>query len=74
MYWGTPMLFGLPWFVVMIAIVVLIMLSRASQRRRWVDMDLDLQQKRGNESKTCPSCGSDNPTMAQFCRRCGVKL
>ncbi|HET6250267.1 MAG TPA: hypothetical protein VFE47_21435 [Tepidisphaeraceae bacterium] len=56
---------GIPWFFVIAFIVMLVIISLASSKRRQIS---------SSQTRPCKACGAGNPEMAQFCRRCGQKL
>jgi ribosomal protein L40E len=61
----TPL--GFPWFVfiIILAVIVFLLITTASQHRRHSSQ---------TDVRLCRGCGAGHPAFAQFCRRCGRKL
>ena len=57
---------GIPWFVIIVGVVIVIMLIRTASIHRQHMLDTD--------QRLCRGCGARHPTYAVFCRRCGRRL
>jgi ribosomal protein L40E len=56
---------GIPWFFIIVFIVMLVLISMASKGRRNADPA---------NTRRCSACGATHPAVAQFCRKCGKPL